>query len=426
MGRPPPPTALDHVDGSDTGRRSRPSVPGGGSYLLLVVLLGALSGIGPLAIDMYLPSFPSIAAEFGTSVSAVERTLATYFIGLSLGQLVYGPLADRFGRKRPLYVGLLIFLLTSVGCAFATSVEALAALRFFQALGGCAQMVVARAVVRDLFEERQAARVFSALILVMGVAPIVAPVLGGWLVVTLGWRSIFFALAAFAGACLVATIFLPESLPVARRRRRSLRETLIVYLGLLRHRAFMVHTLAGSLASAALFAYIGGSPFVFMELYQVPEDQFGFYFGANAFGLIVASQFNGALTHRLSPQRIVRGALVVATIAGLALLTTAVTGLGGFVGVLAPLFVLVSSLGFILPSSIALAMAPHGEHAGSASAVYGFLQFLLSGAGGLIVGAFHDDSAVPMAVVIAASIITAMAINLLFARSLGGSRGAKR
>src|SRR5690606_3765233 len=167
---------------------------------VLIALLGAMSAIGPLAIDMYLPSFPAIAREMGTNVAGIEQTLAAYFIGLSLGQLFYGPLADRFGRKAPLYLGLGVFAAASIGCALAGSVAALSALRFLQALGGCAQMVIARAIVRDRFDERDAVRVFSALILVMGVAPILAPLLGGWFVVYLGWRSIFWFLAAFAAA----------------------------------------------------------------------------------------------------------------------------------------------------------------------------------------------------------------------------------
>src|SRR5690554_6182820 len=223
----------------------------GKSYFLLVIILGSLSALGPLAIDMYLPSFRAIAADFNTDLARVEWTLATYFIGLSLGQLFYGPIADRYGRKLPLYTGLVIFALTSAACTFAMNVESLAALRFFQALGGCAQMVVARAVVRDLFEERRAARVFSALILVMGIAPIVAPVIGGWLVVGFGWQSIFWVQAGAAVFVLAAVArFLPESLPETRRKRRSMGEILAVYAQLFKHRLFMANTVSGSLASA--------------------------------------------------------------------------------------------------------------------------------------------------------------------------------
>jgi DHA1 family bicyclomycin/chloramphenicol resistance-like MFS transporter len=383
--------------------------------LLLIVMLGALSGIGPLAIDMYLPAFPAIAADFGTNVPAIERTLATYFVGLSLGQLVYGPLTDRFGRKRPLYVGLVLFVLASAGITFANSVNSMAALRFVQALGGCAQMVVARAVVRDLFGERRSAKVFSALILVMGIAPIVAPILGGFLVSAFGWQSIFWVLTGFSAVCLVAVIrFLPESLPRDKRRKRNVGQILRVYAGLFKHRTFMIHTLAGSLCSAALFAYIGGSPFIFMELFGIAESNFGYFFGANAFGLIVASQVNGAIAERVDPRLTVRVSLAVAALAGIALLVVSMNNLGGMIGHLIPLFVFMCSLGFILPTSTALALAPHGETAGSASAIYGFLQFFLSGIGGLLVSAFHNDTAVPMTLVIAVCVTVALAINLTF------------
>ncbi|TDP73866.1 Bcr/CflA family multidrug efflux MFS transporter [Bradymonas sediminis] len=390
----------------------------GKSYVLLVIILGSLSALGPLAIDMYLPSFKAIATDFNTDLARVEWTLATYFIGLSLGQLFYGPIADRYGRKLPLYTGLLTFALTSAACTFAVGVESLAALRFFQALGGCAQMVVARAVVRDLFEERRAARVFSALILVMGIAPIVAPVIGGWLVVGFGWRSIFWVQAGAALLVLLAVSqFLDESLPEERRRRRSVGEILSVYRELFKHRLFMANTVSGSLASASLFAYIGGSPFVFMEYFGVSEAHFGYFFGANAFGLVIAAQFNGAISDRIDPRRSVRVAMFVATAAMFVLLPITLLKIGGFYLFLVPLFVFIASLGFILPSTTALALAPHGENAGSASAVYGFLQFLLSGIGAFIVSSVHDDTARPMVAAIAVCITASLLINLIFGES---------
>lgn len=408
----------DETDGFVGDEEKRKPEITGKSYLMLILILGSLSALGPLAIDMYLPSFKAIASDFNTSLSRVEWTLATYFIGLSVGQLVYGPIADRFGRKRPLYTGLVIFALTSAACTFAVDVESLAALRFFQALGGCAQMVVARAVVRDLFEERRAARVFSALILVMGVAPIVAPVLGGWLVVGFGWRSIFWVQAGAALVVLVAVSqLLHESLPEERRRRRSISEILGVYKELFKHRLFMANTISGSLASASLFAYIGGSPFVFMEYFGISEAHFGYFFGANALGLVVAAQFNGAISERIDPRRSVRVAMSVASVSVLVLLVITLLGIGGFYVFLAPLFVFVATLGFILPSTTALALAPHGENAGSASAVYGFLQFLLSGIGAFIVSSLHDGTARPMVVAIVVCISTALLINLVFGES---------
>ncbi len=392
----------------------------------LILLLGAMSALGPLAIDMYLPSFPAIAEGFGTTVAAVQRTLAAYFVGLALGQLVYGPAADRFGRKPPLYVGLVIFVAASVGCALAGNVGWLIAARFLQALGGCSAVVVARAVVRDRFDERDAARVFSLLMLVLGVAPIVAPILGGWFATHTGWRAIFWFLSGASLLCLVAmAIALPESLPAADRRRRSVGEIGGVYAMLLRDRTFMVHALAGSLASAAMFAYISGSPFVFMELHGVSEERFGLFFGANALGLIVASQVNGAIARRVHPRTSLRWGLAAAAAAGLALAGVAWSGAEGFAWVLAPLFVFMCSLGFIYPATIALALAPHGRVAGSASAVFGFVQFLLSGAGAMIVSLLHDGTARPMAGVIAASAAAALVINLALAGASSPARSVE-
>ena len=388
----------------------------------LILLLGSLSALGPLAVDMYLPSFPAIEAEFHATPAAVERTLAVYFLGLALGQLVYGPLGDRVGRKPPLYVGLGLFILSSIGCALAPGVHSLLALRFCQALGGCAEMVMARAIVRDRFHERDAARVFSSLMLVMGVAPILAPLVGGWLVVHVGWRMIFGIIAAFAAACLVAVaVALPESLPPARRQRRSAAEVLAVYRQLVRHRDLIAHSVSGSLVLAGVFAYVAGSPFLFIQLFHVRPDHFGLFFGTNAAGLIASSQVNGYLVRRHDPRRVLRAALVVAAVAGTTLLAMATTGTGGFAGLLVPLFAFLCCFGFVVPTSTALAMAPHGRVAGNASAVLGAIQFLVGGTGGLMVSLLHNGTAVPMTAVIAACGVVALGVNLV----TGGETGKR-
>ena len=382
--------------------------------LWLIVLLGAMAGLGPLAIDTYLPGFPAIATQFGVSVGSVEITLATYFAGISVGQLLYGPFTDRFGRKRPLYVGLITFVIASVGCAYAPSLAVLAVLRFFQAIGGCAEMVVARAMVRDYFGARESARVFSFLMLVMGVAPIMAPLLGGTLVVHFGWRSIFGFLCAFASLCLVnVTFFLRESHPPAKRRAETLRSAVKLYGRLLRDRTFLAYALSGSLLAAGMFAYIAGSPFVFIELFHVRPDRFGWFFGINAAGIILASQINGFLARRVDPHKTLRVAQTVAAVAGIILFVMGRTRTGGFAGILIPLFIFVSCYGFSIPNSTALAMAPHGKVAGSASAVVGFLQFLVSGIAGLSVSLLHDGTIFPMTFVMACVGSLALLINLL-------------
>jgi DHA1 family bicyclomycin/chloramphenicol resistance-like MFS transporter len=371
--------------------------------LRLSLILGALAAIGPLSVDMYLPAFPALAADLAADPAAVQRTLALYFMGLAAGQAVYGPLSDRFGRRLPLFVGLAVFGLAAVGCALAQDIGWLAALRLAQALGGCAGMVIARAVVRDLFDERGSVRMMANLMLVMGVAPILAPLLGGWLLAVLDWRAIFWALALYAALAIAAILlWLPESLPPARRRRDGPRQVAGVYLMLLRDRRFLGHVLAGALPIGGMFAYIAGSPFVVMELHGVSPQDYGWVFGANAAGLILASQVAGRLAHRVAPARMLPVGLVLAAATGAALLVAAVTGWGGFAGLLVPLFLFVASLGAVLPMAAALAMAPHGRVAGRASAVIGTLQFGVGAVTGSLVGLLHDGTARPMALLIAA------------------------
>lgn len=368
----------------------------------LTILLGAFAGLGPLAIDMYLPSFPDIAREFGATIPQVERTLTAYLLGLAFGQLLYGPASDRYGRKRPLYVGLTLFVLASVGCAFATSVRSLMILRTLQAFGGCAEMVIARAIVRDLFDDRASVRVFSSLMLVMGIAPILAPLLGGWLVNHVGWRVVFWVLASFGSLCFIgAVLLLPESLPPERRQSHSIAATLHLYRRLLSHRIFIVHTLTVSLGCAALFAYVGGSPDLFIKTYHIPVQRFGLFFGANAFSLIMMSQLNGWLAHRIEPHKLLRRALMVAFASAAVLLVVILTGWGGLWSVAPCLFVFLGTFGFVFPNTTVLAMSPHGSNAGNASAMLGFFQFLISAIGGIIVTNLPFTGPVAMALMIA-------------------------
>ncbi len=268
-------------------------------YYRLALILGALTAIGPLAIDMYLPALPTIAREFGVDASVVQSSLAAYFIGIAIGQAFYGPLSDRLGRKPILYLGLALFMVSSIGCAQAESVTALIAFRFLQALGGCAPIVIPRAIVRDHFDQAGSVRMLSVLMLVMGLAPILAPLIGGQLLVNFGWRAVFWLLTVYAAVWLtVVAVLLPESLPSARRLRHPLSDVLAVYWRLARDRKFMGHALSGALIFAGLLAYISGSPVVFIELFDVPPERFGFFFGVNAIGIIVASQVNRWLVGR--------------------------------------------------------------------------------------------------------------------------------
>ena len=369
--------------------------------LRLLLVLGALSAFGPLAIDFYLPSFPTLARAFATDVEHVQLSLAAYFAGLAIGQLAYGPLADRFGRRKPLLVGVMLFSLASLACALAPSLEWLITARFVQALGGCAGMVVSRAVVRDLCDPISSAKVFSQLMLVMGLAPILAPLGGGLLLGTLGWPWIFHSLAIFSGLCLLAVLlWLPETRP-QHLQPAPLSGAFGQYRALLGNAPFMGYSLAGGVAMAGMFAYIAGSPFVFIELYGVPAEHYGWLFGSNAAGFVIMAQVNARLVLRGGPALWLRRMVLVYLASGLCLLALALWQPVQLWPLLIPLFICVASLGCVLPNATACAMAGQGRHAGSASGLLGSMQFSVAASASALVAFLHDGSAMPMALVIA-------------------------
>ncbi|TJY59549.1 Bcr/CflA family multidrug efflux MFS transporter [Sinimarinibacterium sp. CAU 1509] len=381
------------------------------------MIMGMMVAIGPMTIDMYLPSLPALQAHFGVDAGAAQLTLSAYFLGLAIGQIGYGPVADRFGRRAPLLFGLCLYTLASLLCALAPDILSLSLLRFIQAIGGCAGMIVTRAMLRDRFEQQEMARILSAMVLVMGVAPILAPLAGGQILVWFGWQAIFLALAVFGVlSCVAAYTGLPETL-TQRGRPIVAREVMHNYARLLAHRRFMGYALSGGIASAGMFAYISGSAFVFIEVFHITPQRFGLFFGANAFGLIVVSQLNSRLLLRFRAERVLRAALMCFAGSGVVLVATAATGFGGLWGVALPLFVCISSLGCSFPNATAAAMAPFGDRAGLASALMGTLQFSVAAIAGAAVGQLHDGTAMPMAVVIAACGLTA----LILLRVLVGS-----
>jgi DHA1 family bicyclomycin/chloramphenicol resistance-like MFS transporter len=385
--------------------------------LRILLLLGALSAFGPLAIDFYLPSFPALALAFATDVERVQLTLAVYFIGLAGGQLIYGPLADRFGRRRPLIFGVLLFSVASVICALASSLEWLIAARFLQALGGCAGMVIARAVVRDLCDPLASAKVFSQLMLVMGLAPILAPLAGGVLLGQFGWQSIFISLSLFSALCgLAVAYWLPETL-AQHSTPAPLRAAPAQYLRLLKDRQFVGHALTGGLVMAGMFAYIAGSPFVFIELYQVPAQHYGWLFGSNAAGFILMAQVNSWLLRRHGPAYWLRRVVWLYLAAALSLLAVSLLQPVHLWPLLLPLFVAVASLGCLLPNASACAMAGQASHAGSASALLGFMQFGLAAGASALVGVLHNGTAQPMAAVISLCAVLAVISAIVTARS---------
>ncbi len=386
----------------------------GRKKFFLILILGMLSAIGPFSIDMYLPGFPAIANDLHTTIAKVSLSLSSFFIGISAGQLLYGPLLDRFGRKRPLYIGLSIYLLASIGCAVATSVDALIALRLVQALGGCAGMVASRAMVRDLFPVEDNAKVFSMLMLVIGVSPIIAPTLGGYLTATLGWHSVFIVLTVMSALILLTMHFyLPESRkPDAGL---SLKPAAIIrnFAAVLTVPQFYTYSLTGSVAAAGLYAYISGSPLVFMELFKVTEQQYGWIFALIAIGLIISSQLNSLMLRRYTSEQIIRVALFFQGITGIALFAGTYFGVLGLLGTVGLIFIFLSCQGFTFPNSSALSMAPFSKNAGSASALMGGLQMAIGASTSALVSLISNGTALPMTGVMAGCAILSFCILLV-------------
>jgi DHA1 family bicyclomycin/chloramphenicol resistance-like MFS transporter len=393
----------------------------------VTLLLGLLATMGPLSTDMYLPAFPAVAHSFGVDVSAVQLTLAAYLAGLAVGQLVYGPLADRVGRRPPLLAGLALYVAAALACAAAPGPWSLAAARFAQALGGCAGMVVSRAVVRDLYEVGDASRIYSTLILIMGIAPILAPLAGGQVLAAAGWRAIFLALA-LAGGLLLLLVWrrLPESLAPEARRRHGIAGVAEAFRSTLASGRFVRLSLAGGAIQAAMFAYIAASPMVFIQVHGVSPQRFGLFFGANAAGLVAASQANRWLSRRFGVWATLRAgvALAVAAYGTLAL----GVWLGAGLWVVAPaLFVGVSCYGLVLPNTTAAAMGIFGSHAGSASSVLGVLQSACGALAAVAVSALADGTARPLAQVsLASAVLGAILVGPgLSGRPRPGSRPAQ-
>ncbi|MGH3491651.1 MAG: Bcr/CflA family multidrug efflux MFS transporter [Sciscionella sp.] len=404
------------------------SAPRRSMAIRFAFILGALSAFGPLSIDMYLPALPAMAHEFGAGASAVQLTLSACVLGLGAGQLLAGPLSDTLGRRLPLLVGLAGYTVFSLGCAVSTSVGMLIGFRLLQAFGGAAGLVIARAVVRDLYSGRALARFFSALMLVNGVAPVAAPIFGGQLLRFTSWRGVFITLTVIGVALLIACLLaLPETLPPQRRAPGKLRAVCQTYRRLLADREFLGYVLAGGFAFAAMFAYISGSSFVLQNRFGLSPQLFSVVFGVNSVGIVALGQLNGLLLRHFEPRKLLAWGLSIALCAALALLAAGVLALSLF-ALLIPLFFVVSSIGLIAPNTTALALAEYPRSAGAASALLGVGQFLIGGLAAPLVGIGNGASAVPMVLVIAASSTTAMLLFLALRPSVrrAGNRTAAR
>lgn len=377
-------------------------------------MLGALTALGPLSIDMYLPALPSMAREFGVSTGDISTTLPAYFCGLAIGQLIYGPVSDRFGRKPPLYFGLVLFLLASLACIFATHLEFLVIARVTQALGGCVGMVIVRAAIRDRLSPAESAKAFSNMVLIMGVAPILAPLLGGWFLVHLGWHSVFAALALFSAACLLMIHFgFAETLSVDKRRPLALKSVFLTYWSLLKDSSFRTPALAGSFSYASMFAYIGAASAILMDHFGVLAQNFGWYFGVNALGVIVMSQVNGRLVGHFHLLKLLHAGVILQVVSGLWMLILALTGQDTLMTVMFGLFGVVAGVGLTGANSNALALAQQGSRAGSASALQGALQFAFSLLSGLIVHGLMFDVLTNLSIVIVGCTLLSLGLVLI-------------
>ena len=382
--------------------------------------------LGPLALDMYLPALPMLEVEFAATPARVQQTVSAYLFGMALGQLAMGPLTDRFGRKPPLLGGLAIFVVTSIGCALADHIESFTLLRFAQALGGSSIMVVVRAVIRDRFDAIQSARVLSLMMLVMGAAPILAPLAGGWLLIAASWRWIFWLLALYAVFCIAtAYLFLSESHP-PDLRTGSIGGALAGMWPLARDRLFVGPALVFMSSFGAFFAYLAAAPFVFIQYFRIPAERFGLYFGVNALGFILVSQINRHLVSGRGPRRVLGWGTALLALASLLLLLSAITGIGGFVAVFALLFAMVASLGLIASNVSAVAMAPFGDRAGGAASLLGFSQAMTGVVASAAVGWIDGVGAVPMAAIIAVCAAIALTSYVGLVRSAPGTAAVPR
>jgi DHA1 family bicyclomycin/chloramphenicol resistance-like MFS transporter len=391
-------------------------------YFFLILILGGLTALGPFSIDMYLPGFPAIALDLHTTVGRVGLSLSSFFIGISAGQLLYGPLLDRFGRKPPLYLGLALYVVASLGCLAVHKIEVLIALRFVQAIGSCAAAVASMAMVRDLFPVKDSAKVFALLILVVGASPMLAPTLGGYITAALGWRAVFVALGGLGVVLLLASaLWLPVNYAPDTTLSLRPRPILTNFWAVLREPQFTAYALTGAVSFSGLFAYVSGSPLVFMDIFHVEGKVYGWLFAFLSIGLIGASQVNSQLLRRYQSEQIVLVALGCQVLTTLVLLGLTSAGVIGLSGTVALLFIFLACLGLTSPNTSALSLAPFTRNAGSASALMGALQMGMGALASVGVSLFNSHTAIPMTAIMAVTSLVALLVLLVGRQRLGGT-----
>ncbi|MBT1077009.1 multidrug effflux MFS transporter [Geobacter grbiciae] len=379
----------------------------------VLAVLSLLMGFAAISTDLYLPAMPLMSHDLGANAGMVEWTISGYLVGFSLGQLLWGPISDRYGRRSSVGVGLVLFVVGSAGCALSGSALAIIGWRIVQAIGACASVALSRAMVRDLYAGNRAAKMLSTLITVMAIAPLVGPLVGGQIVVLAGWRTIFWTMVGIGIVAIAALFTIPETLPAVRRNQESLGRALARYGELLRDRRFLGYATAGGFFYASMFAYIAGTPSVYITYYHVPEQLYGLLFGLGILGIMASNMLNSHLVSRFGYDRMLLIGTVIAAFSAVMVAVFSRTGWGGLWGVVVPLFLFVSATGFIVANSITGAMDKFPQRAGAVSALVGALQYGSGIVGSGLVGLFADGTPWPMGWVIAVCGIGSMLSMLL-------------
>lgn len=380
-------------------------------YIKLILILGSLTALGPFSIDMYLPGFSGIAKELHTTVAKVSMSLSSYFIGISAGQLLYGPLLDRFGRKKPLFVGLLVYILASLGCIFVTDIDTFIGLRFLQAVGSCAATVASVAMVRDLFPVKDIPKVFSLLMLVVGLSPMLAPTIGGYVTSYYGWHTVFFILMCMGIAILLASQI---GLPMTHKPDTSIslkpKPIITNFLNVVKEPQFYTYAFTGAISFSGLFTYVASSPIVFMDIFKVDAKIYGWIFAFMSLSFIGASQLNSFLLRKFSSEQMIFGALITQSLISIVFLILVMNNLLGLYETIGMLFIYLACLGISNPNTAGLTMAPFSKNAGSASALMGAIQLGLGAIASFAVGVFVKNSIVPMVAIMTTTTIAAFIV----------------
>jgi DHA1 family bicyclomycin/chloramphenicol resistance-like MFS transporter len=381
------------------------------NYIKLILILGSLTALGPFSIDMYLPGFSGIAADLNTTVANVSMTLSSYFIGISAGQLLYGPLLDRFGRKKPLFIGLLVYILASFGCVYVTDIDTFIILRFIQAIGSCAAAVASVSMVRDLFPVKEIPKVFSLLMLVVGLSPMLAPTVGGYVTEYYGWHTVFFILMCMGIVILIAAqIGLPNSYEPDHSISLKPKPIISNFISIVKEPQFYTYAFTGAIAFSGLFTYVAASPILFMDIFKIDAKTYGWIFAFMSLSFIGSSQLNSVLLKRFSSEQMIYSALISQSVISILFLVLALNNLLGLYETIAMLFLFLGCLGISNPNTAGLTLAPFAKNAGSASALMGAIQLGMGALASFAVGVFVKDSMIPMVVIMTTTTLVAFFI----------------